>query len=234
MNQDYYSNTKTFDASMSSFMTRVYQWMTIGVLLTGFIAMLVASNPSLVMSVTRGPFFWILIIAQFGIVIGINSMINRISATTATALFLIYSALTGVTLSFLIFAYTMSSIQSAFFTTSIGFLGLTLYGYFTKKDLSGVGQFCIMGLFGVMAISLISIFFPGMRSGSFGIIIDFVILLVFAGLTVYDTQRIKAMGQYAQSGDMRSKMAIIGALSLYLNFINLFITILNLTGDRRR
>jgi FtsH-binding integral membrane protein len=235
MGQEFFTTeTKTFDTSISSFMTRVYQWMMIGVLLTGLMAMVVASNQSLMMTLVMGPLRWVFLIAQIGLVFFISGMINKISATTATILFLIYSALTGITLSVLLFAFTMSSVQSAFFTTSIGFAGLTVFGYMTKKDLSGVGTFCMMGLFGIIAISLISIFVPGLRSGTMGLVIDFGILLIFAGLTAYDTQRIKAMGQYAQSTEMRSKMAIIGALSLYLNFINLFITILNLTGDRRR
>lgn len=235
MNQDFLSTgSKTFDASISSYMTRVYQWMMIGVLLTGLVAFVVANNPSLFLSVARGPGMWVLIIAQFGLVFAISGLINRISATTATGLFLLYSVLTGATLSVLIYIYTMSSIQSAFITTAVGFGGLTLFGYVTKKDLSAVGTFCMMGLFGIMAIMLISFFFPSMRTGTMSLIIDFAMLLIFAGLTAYDTQRIKAMGQYAQSNEMRSKMAIVGALSLYLNFINLFITILNLTGDRRR
>jgi FtsH-binding integral membrane protein len=235
MGQEFFTTeTKTFDTSISSFMTRVYQWMMIGVLLTGLMAMLVASNQSLMMTLVMGPLRWVFLIAQIGLVFFISGMINKISATTATTLFLIYSALTGITLSVLLFAFTMSSVQSAFFTTSIGFAGLTIFGYMTKKDLSGVGTFCMMGLFGIIAIMFISIFVPGLRSGTMGLVIDFGILLIFAGLTAYDTQRIKAMGQYAQSTEMRSKMAIIGALSLYLNFINLFITILNLTGDRRR
>lgn len=235
MNQEFFTTeSKTFDASLSSYMTRVYQWMMIGVLLTGLVAMVVASNQGLMMSLVAGPMRWVLLIAQLGLVFMISGMINRISSTTAISLFLLYSALTGATLSVLLYAYTLSSIQSAFFTTSIGFAGLTAFGYFTKKDLSAIGTFCMMGLFGIIAISLISIFVPGMRSGTMGLVIDFGILLIFSGLTAYDTQRIKAMGQYAQSNEMRSKTAILGALSLYLNFINLFITILNLTGDRRR
>jgi FtsH-binding integral membrane protein len=228
------NNVKTFESSVSSYMTRVYQWMMVGILITAVVSLLVSSDQSLMMSLVTGPMKWGLFIAQLGLVFVLSGMINRLSVPVATGLFLFYSALTGASLSVLVYAYTMSSIQSAFFTTSVGFLGLTLFGYTTKKDLSAVGTFCMMGLFGVVAISLISIFFPGLRNGTFGLILDFVILLVFAGLTAYDTQRIKAMGQMAQSNDMRSKMAILGALSLYLNFINLFITILNLTGDRRR
>lgn len=235
MNQDFYtSNTKTFDASISGYMTRVYQWMMIGVLITAAIAFAVANNPQLMMSMVMGPMKWVLFIAQIGLVFFISGMINRISSVTATVLFLVYSALMGATMSVILYAYTMSSIQSAFLTTAVGFAGLTGFGYITKKDLSAVGTFCMMGLFGVLAISLISMFFPGMRSGTMGLVMDFAILLIFAGLTAYDTQRIKAMGQYAQSDEMRAKTAILGALSLYLNFINLFITILNLTGDRRR
>jgi len=235
MNQEYYRNqTKTFEVATSGMMTRVYQWMMIGVLLTALVAHLVAANPSLMMSMVMGPMKWVLFIAQIGLVFVISGMIQRLSGIVAISLFLVYSALMGATLSVVLYAYTASSVQSAFITTSVGFAGLTLFGYVTKKDLSAMGSFLMMALFGVVAISLISIFFPSLRAGTFGLIMDFAILLIFAGLTAYDTQRIKAMAQHAYDDETKSKLAIIGALSLYLNFINLFITILNLTGDRRR
>jgi FtsH-binding integral membrane protein len=219
----------------SGFMTRVYQWMAIGVLLTAGISTFIGTNEQLAMTIAsnRG-LFWVLIIAQFGVVIGLSAMINKMSAVMATGLFLLYSALTGVTFSTIFLMYTQASIQSAFFTTAIGFGGLTAFGYITKKDLGPVGTFCSMGLFGLIGYSLLAIFFPSMMGGAAGLVFSMVGLLIFAGLTAYDTQKIKAMGLYAYSAEERSKLTVIGALTLYLDFINLFLIILRFTGDRRR
>ena len=219
----------------AQFMTRVYQWMTIGVLLTSLIAGLIGRNAELVQAIMMNKaIFWIIVIAQIGIVFSIGGFINRISATAATSLFLLYSALTGVTFSVIFLAYTATSIQSAFLTTTVGFGGLTAFGYITKKDLSALGSFCMMGLFGIIGYSLLAIFFPSMMGGVAGLVISMMGLLVFAGLTAYDTQKIKVMGRQAYNDEERSKVAILGALTLYLDFINLFMMILRLTGDRRR
>ncbi len=217
------------------FMTRVYQWMTIGILITSFIAGYIGSNEELVrIIITNRILFWALIIAQFGIVLSIGGLINKMSALTATLLFLMYSALTGATFSVIFMAYTASSIQSAFFTTAIGFGGLTAFGYITKKDLTAVGSFCVMGLFGMVGYSLLSIFFPSLMGGAAGLVYSLVGLLVFAGLTAYDTQKIKLLGRQSQSEEERNKVTILGALTLYMDFINLFLLILRLTGDRRK
>jgi FtsH-binding integral membrane protein len=219
----------------AQFMTRVYQWMTIGVLLTSLIAGLIGRNTELVQTIMMNKaIFWIIIIAQIGIVFSIGGFINKISSTAATGLFLLYSALTGVTFSFIFLAYTATSIQSAFLTTTVGFGGLTAFGYITKKDLSALGSFCMMGLFGIVGYSLLALFFPSMMGGIAGLVISMIGLLVFAGLTAYDTQKIKVMGRQAYNEEERSKIAILGALTLYLDFINLFMIILRLTGDRRR
>lgn len=219
----------------SAFMTRVYQWMCIGVLITGLVASVIGTNESLVQTImmNRG-LFWVVIIAQFGLVLGISGLINRMSVLTASALFLLYSALTGVTFSVLFALYTTASIQSAFFTTAIGFGGLTAFGYITKKDLGMVGSFCMMGLFGMIGYSLLSIFFPSMMGGAASLVYSLVGLLVFAGLTAYDTQKIKMMGRQTYNEADKGRATILGALTLYLDFINLFMMILRLTGDRRR
>jgi FtsH-binding integral membrane protein len=209
--------------------------MMIGVLITGVMALTVSSNQNLVqMFIANSVMRWTLIIAQFGIVIAISGFMNKLSVQTASLMFVLYSALTGITLSVIFLAYTMSSIQSAFFTTSIGFAGLTAFGYITKKDLGPVGSFCMMGLFGVLGFMLLSFFIPSMMGGTMGLVINFAMLLIFSGLIAYDTQAIKYMGQNAYSDEERSKATILGALKLYLDFINLFIAILRLTGDRRR
>lgn len=219
----------------SAFMTRVYQWMTIGILLTGVVAALIGTNEQIAQTImmNRG-LFWVMVIAQFGLVIAVSGFINRMSVMTATVLFLLYSALTGVTFSTIFLIYTAASIQSAFFTTAVGFGGLTAFGYLTKKDLGPVGSFCMMGLFGIVGYSLIAMFFPSMMGGVAGLVVNMAALLIFAGLTAYDTQAIKMMGRQAMSQDDMGRAAILGALKLYLDFINLFLLILRFTGDRRR
>jgi hypothetical protein len=219
----------------AGFMTKVYQWMCIGVLLTAGISTYIASNEGMALIIASNKIlFYGVLITQFVVVIGLSAMINRMSATMAMGLFLLYSALTGVTFSVLFLAYTAASIQSAFFTTSIGFAGLSAFGFFTKKDLGPVGTFCTMGLFGVVGYSLLAMFFPSMMGGAAGMVFSLVGLLVFAGLTAYDTQKIKLMGQHAINSEERSKVTVLGALTLYLDFINLFLIILRFTGDRRR
>jgi FtsH-binding integral membrane protein len=219
----------------AAFMTRVYQWMSIGVLITGFVASYIGTNESLVQTIMQNrALFWVVIIAQFGLVLSISGLINRMSVLTATALFLLYSALTGVTFSVIFAIYTTASIQSAFFTTAIGFGGLTAFGYFTKKDLGPVGSFCMMGLFGMIGFSLLSMFFPSMMGGAAGLAYSLIGLLVFAGLTAYDTQKIKMIGRQTFNEEDKGRATILGALTLYLDFINLFMMILRLSGDRRR
>lgn len=222
-------------AVTAGFMTRVYQWMFIGVLLTAGVSTYIGTNESLAMSIASNKgLFWVLVIAQLGVVIGLSAMINKMSTALALGLFFLYSALTGVTFSTIFLIYTQASIQSAFFTTAIGFGGLSAFGYFTKRDLGPVGTFCSMGLFGLIGYSLLAIFFPSMMGGTAGLVFSLIGLLIFAGLTAYDTQKIKAMGQYARTEEERSKVTVIGALTLYLDFINLFMIILRFTGDRRR
>ena len=215
------------------FMTKVYQWMSIGVLLTAGVSLYIGSNEELAMSIASNKgLFWGVIIAQFAVVIGLSAMINRMTAMMAMGLFLLYSVLTGVTFSTLFLIYTNSSIQSAFFTTAIGFGGLTAFGYITKKDLGPIGTFCSMGLFGLIGYSLLAIFFPSMMGGIAGQIYGLVGIIVFAGLTAYDTQAIKNMAP-SGSGEHVQKGAIMGALKLYLDFINLFLFILRFSGRKK-
>lgn len=218
----------------AGFMTKVYQWMSIGVLITAGVSTYIGNNEGWAMTIaTNKILFWGLIIAQFGVVISLSAMINRMSVLTATGLFLVYSALTGVTFSTLFLVYSLPSIQSAFFTTSIGFAGLTAFGYITKKDLGPVGSFCMMGLFGMIGYSILAIFFPVMMGGTAGLVFSLIGLLIFAGLTAYDTQKIKMMGQHAINAEERGKVTVLGALTLYMDFINLFLIILRMTGNRR-
>jgi FtsH-binding integral membrane protein len=218
--------------ALSAFMSRVYGWMTLGILLTGIVAYAIGSDPQLVAQVFANKlFFWLVIILQFGSVIYLSAMINRISAAAASITFLMYSALTGITLSMIFVLYTQTSIASAFITTAAGFGGLSLFGYTTKRDLGPVGSFCIMALFGLIGIALLSFFIPSMNSNSMQMFFSIAGLVIFAGLTAYDTQRIKALA--FASGNSYGAQAVYGALVLYLDFLNLFLNLLRLMGDRR-
>lgn len=222
-------------AQNSVFMAKVYQWMCIGVILTGSVSYIFGTNEELLKMITMNLFlFWMMIIAQFAIVIGLGSRLDRMSSKNAKLLFILYSVLTGITISVIFMVYNIISIQSAFFTTAAAFAGLSLFGYVTKKDLSPVGSFCMMGLFGMIGYSLLALFFPVMMGGSSGLTYSLVGLLVFAGLTAYDTQKIKEIGTQTFSNEESQKLGILGALTLYMDFINLFLLLLRFSDSRRR
>lgn len=225
-----YTRGRTLD--ISGFMSRVYSWMMLGILVTGAVSFAIGNNPEWVSRIFMNkPFFWLVIIAQFGAVIFLSTMINRISTAAAGITFLMYSALTGLTLSMIFVLYTQQSIAAAFATTAMGFGGLSMYGFATKRDLGPIGSFCAMALFGLIGFMILSFFIPGLSSNSMQITYSIAGLVIFAGLTAYDTQRIKALA--SSSGNTLSQQAIYGALILYLDFINLFINLLRLMGDRR-
>jgi len=216
------------------FMSRVYGWMTAGLCLTGAVAWNVADNPDAVRAIFGNRLaFWALIIAQFGLVMVISGLINRISSTVATLLYFVYAALTGLTFSAIFLAYTGSSIAQVFGITAFSFAGLSVFGLVTKRDLGPVGSFCVMGLFGLVGFYLLSAFFPSLMSGGAVFVTSIIGIIIFAGLTAYDTQRIKNMNIAGMNGDVQRKGAIQGALMLYLDFINLFLSLLRLTGRRR-
>lgn len=220
---------------VGQYMSKVYMWMTIGILLTGLVAYGFASDPNLVFTVASNKIlYWGLFIAQIGLVMWLSAGINKMNSMMATCLFLVYASLTGVTLSVISLVYTSESIASAFFTTAAGFAGLSAFGFFTKRDLGPVGNFCQMGLWGLVGFSILSIFFPSMMGSTASKVYGLVGIVVFAGLTAYDTQIIKSMALQARSSEEQSKGAILGALKLYLDFINLFLFILRFSGDRRR
>ncbi len=176
--------------------------------------------------------FFGLIILQLGLVFVISGMVNRLSGTMATGLFMLYSALTGLTLSSIFIAYTYSSIASTFVVTAGMFGAMSLYGYTTKRDLSGFGSMLFMGLIGIVLASLVNIW---LKSPALMWAITYIGVLVFVGLTAYDTQKLKAMGEQLNADDKDSfrKYAIVGALTLYLDFINLFLMLLRIFGNRR-
>ncbi|EQC47415.1 Bax inhibitor-1/YccA family protein [Bacteriovorax sp. Seq25_V] len=218
------------------FMSGVYKWMSFGILLTGFISYYIASSPNLIMAiVTNKILFYGLIIAQLGAVFYLSLMVKKISAMTATLVYLLYASLTGVTLSTIFLVYTQDSISNAFFVTCFSFAGLSAFGYVTKKDLGPIGTFCHMGLWGLIGFGLLSMFFPSMFGSSLQMVYSICGIVIFAGLTAYDTQKIKSMNIIGNEGTEEDhKETIIGALTLYLDFINLFLMILRLMGNRRK
>ena len=217
----------------AKFMSRVYLWMSGGILTTAIVSTFFANNPEWINQLMRERFlFWMLMIAEFGMVIYLTAAINRITAAAAMFCFLAYAMLNGVTLSFIFLIYTRESIANVFGVTSIAFAGLSSIGYLTKRDLGPVGTFCTFGLFGLVGYGLLSFIFPAMLSEGASFVYSIIGLLVFGGLTAYDTQKIKAMN-IGEGGEIQTKGAIIGALTLYLDFINLFLNILRLTGRRR-
>nr|WP_159464691.1 Bax inhibitor-1/YccA family protein [Scandinavium goeteborgense] len=220
-------------SGVQTYMAQVYGWMTCGLLLTAFVAWFAANTPAVMMFVFSSKItFFGLIIAQLGLVFVLSGMVQRLSAGMATTLFMLYSALTGVTLSSIFIAYTYSSIASTFIVTAGMFGGMSLYGYTTKRDLTGMGKMLFMALIGIVLASLVNIW---LKSTPLMWAVTYIGVVVFVGLTAYDTQKLKAIGEQidtSDSGNLR-KYAILGALTLYLDFINLFLMLLRIMGNRR-
>jgi FtsH-binding integral membrane protein len=207
--------------------------MAIGLALTGFIAYYVANTPALLNLILGNQIlFFGLIIAELALVFTISARVHRMQASTATALFVLYSALNGATLSFIFIVYTRASIASTFFVCAATFIACSIYGWTTKRDLTSMGGFLMMGLIGIIIASLVNLF---IRSSAMHMIISYIGVLVFVGLTAYDTQNLKAMA-VSQPSDVGAsavrKGAILGALKLYLDFINLFLMLLRILGNR--
>lgn len=213
-------------------MRKVYVWMTLALVLTGITAFGVASSPGLMMTIFQTPaIMWGLIIAELAIVIAISAAINRLSLTTATLLFVLYSVLNGATFSLIFAVYTMSSIANVFFITAGTFGVMAAYGYFTKRDLSSWGRLLLMALIGLIIATLVNVFL--VKSSGFDLILSYAGVLIFVGLTAYDTQKIKQMlAMQTDMGEGAQKVALLGALSLYLDFINLFLYLLRIFGRR--
>jgi hypothetical protein len=210
------------------FMAAVYRWMTLGLLVTSGVAFYVATSESALQAIFGNRMvFWGLIIAQFGLVIALSAAVNKLSAGVAGALFLLYSALTGATLSVVLLAYTGASVASAFAVTAGTFLAMSVYGTVTKRDLTSWSTFLFMGLIGIVIASVVNIF---TKSGMVSWVISAAAVVVFTGLTAYDTQRLRRM---AAAGVGVAALPVNGALALYLDFINLFLSLLNLFGGRR-
>ena len=222
------------DAGLRSYMLSVYNYMASGVLLTGIVAMLFApyARDVLINASGRGMsgLGWIVTLAPLAFVMVMSFGINRLQTGTLQLLFWAFSVAMGLSMSTIFITYTGVSIAQTFFAVSAGFLGLSLYGYTTKKDLSGWGTFLIMGVVGLLVAMVINMF---LQSTAMHLMISALGVLIFAGLTAYDTQKIKSMYAYVAGTDMMGKTVIMGALNLYLDFINMFMFLLSFMGDRR-
>jgi len=220
-----------FDAGLRSYMLSVYNYMASGVLLTGVVAMLFASS-GMAAQVLGGPGIlkYVIMFAPLVFVMVLSFGINKLSTAAAQGLFWAYAAVMGLSLSSIFLVYTGTSIAQTFFATAAAFAGLSLFGYTTKKDLSGFGTFLIMGVVGLFVAMLINLF---LQSSVMDLIISGVGVLLFAGLTAYDTQKIKSIYAHVAGTDMMGKTVIMGALNLYLDFINMFLFLLRFMGGSR-
>ncbi|NHB86391.1 Bax inhibitor-1/YccA family protein [Photorhabdus tasmaniensis] len=218
---------------LQTYMAQVYGWMTCGLLLTAFVAWYASQSQVVVTFIfSNSIVFYGLIIAQLGLVFVLSGLINRMNGSLATGLFMLYSALTGLTLSSIFIVYTGGSIATTFVVTAGMFGALSVYGYTTKRSLSGLGSFLFMGLIGIILASLVNYW---LKSETLMWAITYIGVVVFAGLTAYDTQKLKEMGEDLDVNDKESlrKFSIVGALTLYLDFINMFLMLLRIFGDRR-
>lgn len=218
-------------AAFPVLMRKVYVWMTMALVITGFTAYGVATSPGILQAIYSNQIlFWGLVIAEFALVIGVSAAINRLSLAMATLMFVLYSVINGALLSFIFLAYTASSIATVFFITAGTFAVMAFIGYTTKTDLTSMGKILMMALIGLIIATVVYLF---IKSSGFTLILSYVGVLVFVGLTAYDSQKIKQMLlQAPDAGEGAQKLALLGALSLYLDFINLFLYLLRIFGKR--
>jgi uncharacterized protein len=218
------------DERVTIFLRSVYGWMAAGLAITALVAYVVAANPALVLTIARNrALFWGLMISQLGIVVWLSARVQSMAPATASLLFMAYSALTGLTMAFVLLAFTGESVATTFMVTAGTFGALAAYGTVTKRSLAGWGQFLFMGLIGVVIASFVGMFW---HSDGLQFVLSFIGVIVFTGLTAYDAQRLKVMALSMPDGRTGS-YAIVGALTLYLDFINLFMMLLRFTGNRR-
>lgn len=225
MNQQ--NSYSPYAIAQQGFIQRVYQWMAAGLALTGFVALWASGNME-VMKALHGGLFLPLMLVELGVVWWLSSQALKLSPTAATMGFLVYSGLNGLTLSYIFLAYTQASIASTFFITAGSFAGISLFGWTTKSDLTSLRGFLMMGLIGFLIASVVNIFF---QSPAFYWILTYAGVALFIGLTAYDTQALKQIHQRSEGAS--DQLAILGALKLYLDFINLFLLLLRLFGRRR-
>ena len=235
--QDYelneYANERQWAVSEAFpvLMRKVYVWMTLALVITGITAYGVANSPAIQQMIFGNPtVMWILIIAELALVFGVSAAINRLSLTTATLLFILYSFINGAMLSSVLLVYTMSSVATVFFITAGTFAAMAVVGYTTKTDLSSMGKILFMALIGLIIATIVNLF---VKSSGLEMILSYVGVLIFVGLTAWDSQKIKQMMLEApDAGEGMQKLALLGALTLYLDFINLFLYLLRIFGRR--
>jgi FtsH-binding integral membrane protein len=221
------------DAGLRAYMLKVYNLMALGLAITGLAAYgtyaFAVSNPAVAQALYGGPLKWVIMLAPVALVFFLSFRINSMSVSAAQTTFWVYAALMGLSLSSIFLVFTGQSIVQTFFVTAASFGALSLYGYTTKKSLSGLGSFLIMGVFGLIIAMIVNIF---LQSSALGFAISAIGVLIFAGLTAYDTQKIKEMYWEGNDSTATGRMAIMGALTLYLDFINLFTFLLQFMGNR--
>jgi len=218
------------DAGLRAYMQKVFGMMALGLGVTGFVAYLVATTPALAIPILTTPLMWVFLIATFMIPVTIGVGINRLSASAAQSLFWVYAVLMGITTSGILLTYTGHSVARVFLITACMFGSMSLYGYVTKRDLSSWGSFLFMGLMGLVIASVVNLF---VGSSAFQMALSVIGVLVFTGLTAYDVQMIRGFYRSNMDAESQNKVVTLGALSLYLDFVNIFFSLLRLMGDRR-
>lgn len=218
-----------YDVGLRKYMLGVYNYMAAALALTGIVAMLASTSGPLMNLVHGTPLKWVVMLAPIGLAIFMMARMNHIKASTAQAIFWVYAALMGLSLSYVLLAYTGTSVARTFFVTAVSFGALSLYGYTTKRDLSAFGTFLFMGVIGLVLASVVNIF---LQSSMMQLVISAVGVLIFAGLTAYDTQKIKDIYNSMDDSEVAGKKTIMGALTLYLDFIILFQYLLSFLGER--
>ena len=217
------------DVGLRAYMLRVYNYMCVALALSGAVAFFVSTSPALQQAIFGTPLMWVVFLAPLGLVFFLSARINKMSASAAQTTFWVFAALMGMSLASIFIAYTPESVTRVFFITAGAFGGLSLVGYTTKKDLSGMGTFLFMGVIGLVIAMVVNMF---LGSSMLQLGISVIGVLIFAGLTAYDTQQIKLMYMEADGAEVATKKSIMGALKLYLDFLNMFIFLMHILGNR--
>jgi len=220
----------TIDQGLRSYMLQVYNYMASGLALTGIVALAVASSDTLIQAIFGTPLAWVVMLAPLGFVLALSFGVEKMKVSTVQALFWAFAVVMGMSMASIFLMYTGTSIARVFFISASMFAGMSLYGYTTKRDLSGFGAFLTMGLIGLLVAMIVNIF---LQSTALHFVISAAGVLIFVGLTAYDTQKIKSIYNAMDGAGIATKKAIMGALTLYLDFINLFLMLLRLFGERR-
>lgn len=217
------------DEGLRTYMLRVYNYMSVALGLTGLVAYLTSQSPTMLETIYGTPLQWVVMLAPLGLVFFMSARINSMSAGAAQVTFWIFSTLMGLALAYIFLVYTGASITRVFFITAGTFAGMSLYGYTTKRDLTGIGSFLIMGLIGLLVAMIVNLF---LQSAALDWALSIIGVLIFVGLTAYDTQKIRMMYSAGDGHDVATRKSIMGALTLYLDFLNLFLFLLRLFGNR--